>query len=775
MMTFLAIGLCAANGFAPLSQAGEARLKNGMLLHGRPVPIEGLTKRLILQTQGPIRAYPILMIHTGMIRYFVPARQVKSIDPKADLSRYVTFKLPQRKIGRKRMVSSLGGYTAVTPFDRYGRRRITLSTARGPLNIIEGVTVIRPTYLTVRGLSHVWEHGIATTAVPPKQLDAMIRTATDQQNPDDRMAIARLYLQAGLYRAAATELAAIGRDFPELKDKAGELSAELRQLRAQELLRQMRMLKAAGQHHLVYAATQRFPTKNMSAAVLRNVQELAGEYIAARKRIRETVTLLGDLQANLKQTSLIDKVAPLRSEVADQLDMETLGRLEAFWKFKNDPTLSASEKLALAYSGWLLGAGHAITDLPAALRSWNARFLVLRYLRSENPQTRTDILGQLNKIEGADTRRIAMMIPFLPPVIETPDAQPGQPNEIEVDGDTIETDTGTQTTRYSVLLPREYSPHHRYPLIVALHPAGVTAERELAWWGGTRRKPGLAQGRGYIVIAPKYLPEKETAYNAKVSAHRTVLHSIRDARKRFNIDSDRVFLTGHGIGGDAAFDIGMSHPDLFAGVMPITGLSKNFCKWYWRNARRTAWYVVGGELDRDSVERNARDLNRMMRSGFDIIDAEYIGRGHESYHAETGRLFDWMELPSHRRAKFPTQIDARILRPSDNRFYWLQGSEMPRNVSPTSVIVHGGRTRVSPMTFKARVTKGNTIYVTSGARQHTLWLSPAFVDFDKRVVVRHRGRQVFNGFPRPDMAVLLEDLRVRGDRQKLYPARIDLN
>jgi len=546
-------------------------------------------------------------------------------------------------------------------------------------------------------------------------------------------------------------------------------------LRAQELLRQMRLLKAAGQHQLVYAAARRFPTKQMSAAVLRAVRELVGEHATAQKRIRETVTLLGEMQANLKQTALIDKVAPLRSEVADQLDLETLGRLGAFWKLREDPSLTAAEKLALAYSGWLLGSGNAVTDLPATLRIWKARFLVLRYLRSEDPQLQTDLLGQLKKIEGVDARRIAMLIPLLPPVIETPDAQPGQENVIEVAGDEIETDKGTQTTRYSVLLPREYSPHHRYPLIVALHPAGPTAKRELAWWGGTRQKPGLAQGRGYIVIAPDYLPEKQVTYHYTATAHRKVLHSIRDARKRFNIDSDRVFLTGHGVGGDAAFDIGMSHPDLFAGVIPITGLSEKFCKWYWRNGLHTAWFVVGGELDRDSVERNARDLNRMMRAGFDIIYAEYIGRGHESYRGEIVRLFDWMDLPSHRRVKYPAEIDMRILRPSDNRFYWLQGSQMPRNVTQSSVLVSGGRTRVSPMTFKARVTKGNTIYITSGARRHNLWLAPQFVDFDKRVIVRHRGRQAFNGFPRPDIAVLLEDLRVRGDRQKLYPARIDLN
>ena len=53
--------------------------------------------------------------------------------------------------------------------------------------------------------------------------------------------------------------------------------------------------------------------------------------------------------------------------------------------------------------------------------------------------------------------------------------------------------------------------------------------------------------------------------------------------------------------GDAAFDIGMSHPGLFAGVIPITGKTSAFNLHYWENAKHLSWYIVGGELDRDTL------------------------------------------------------------------------------------------------------------------------------------------------------------------------------
>ncbi len=759
----LLAGLCFLLGRTAELTAGEVLLENGTRIQGTLRPIQALTNELAKQTRGPTNTYPILMVHTGIKRYFVPRRQVLDVDQAVDLSSFETFKLPQSSSGRQLMLRSVGSYSDMTPFDEFGRRRLTLRTAHKPLRIVQGVTIIRPKYLTVTGLTHMWEHGIATTSVPPQILDRMIRRVTDQNNPDDRLAIARFYVQAGLYLPATSDLKSIETDFPELAERVEEVRQNLRESQARRLLDELHRRRRLGQHRLASQAIRKFPVENMSAAVLRQVRKLAGEYDEMREQLGRVRMLLGDLQAQLTDDKQISS-AMLRSIVNEELDYESLQRLDAFLKLEKDETLSAAEKLALAYSGWVVGSGNSVTDFPAAVRLWEARFLVLKYLRSKLMREGQDLLVQLKALEGIGPATVAQLIPNLPPPVETPNILPGLAKLIEFVGADRK-----EPLRYSVLLPIEYSPSHSYPLIVALRPAERSAETELIWWGGTPEKPGESGRRGYIVIAPEFTAEKQTHYDYDVQAHTAVLQSIRDARKRFNVDSDRIFLSGHGMGGTAAFDIGMSHPDLFAGVIPICGFSDGYCKWYWQNAKQLAWYVVGGELDRDSMTRNAREMNRMMRHGFDVIYAEYIGRGYESYYAEIYQLFDWMDR--HQRLKNLKEVDVKILRPHDNRFDWVEVHGLPRSSLLSNVLGGSRGGRVSPMILNARISDGaagrTVIHITSGAESNTIWLSPELVDFDKRLTVRLKGRQKFNDFLSPGIETILDDLKERGDRQKL--------
>jgi predicted esterase len=754
--------------------AGEVLLKNGMRLEGSPVFIAGLTTTLVNQSKGPTDTSPVLMVVTGMKRYFVHRRGVQKVVNSADLSRYETFKMLQPKRGRKKIVAVIGGFSNVGPFDEYGRRTVTLRTKRGFLDVVQGITEITPHYLKLSGVTHNWEYAIATNSVPEEMLDRIIRKTIDPTNPDDRMAVVRFYTQAGRYSRAFAEIESIVRDFPELKETLDDVTLRLRTLYATELLHEVQRRRSAGQHKLAVSASTRFPTQRMSEVVLRDVREMAAEYNDARRQIQKARMLLGDLQSQLKDQKLLDSVMPLRSLVSRELDYETLERLEAFLQFADDETLSAKEKLAMAYSGWILGSSNALTNLETTVRLWEARFTVREYLRTDDPFKQQDLMRKLRELEGVDATKIAGMIPLLPPLIETPEIQPRKVLQIEIPEKNLNPDKEKiETISYSVLLPPEYNPHHQYPLIVTLRPSFRSAEKQISWWGGSESNPGQSQRRGYIVIAPEYLQGDQKSYDYSTAAHTVVIQSIRDARKRFNIDSDRLFLSGHGIGGDAAFDIGMSHPDLFAGVMPITGIIGHYCKWNWINAKHVAWYVVGGERDRESLERNSRVLYRMMQQKFDVLYAEYIARGYESYHEEIENLFDWMDL--HRRVKYIKEIEAKILRPSDNRFYWIKTAEFARNVTPSTVLKETRVNRVSPLGLEVKVRSGNTIIISrTAAKRNTLFLSPKLIDFDKKVTVRVRGRNRYHDFVDPDISVMLDDFRLRGDRQKLYWAKLEM-
>jgi predicted esterase len=749
--------------------AGEVRLKSGFLIEGTPVPVMGLTEKLIQQSRGPVPTYPILMVDAGIKRFFVGGRRVVERNRDADLSKYETFDLQHKKSAQKLAPSSLGAYTDVTPFDRFGRRTVTIRTGRGPVPIVQGITRVSPKYLTVQGLTHQWEHGIATTSLPYRVLDPIIRHVTDQDDPLDRLSIARFYLQAGMYLESDHELAAIIRDFPDYRARVQVMHKELQTLIARRLITELKLRKQAGQQRLTLARAQNFPVEKLTAEVQREVQTLIATVLESRGQQESVLVLLSELQADLTEVDQARHVAQMRQVVGDQLDPASLERLQAFLNLADAENLSVQNKLALAFSGWLLGNANAIDDLETTMRLWQASRQITEYLRSDDELQRSDLLQELDQTEGVSAERVLQMIPQLPLPLADSQVGVGVPLKIQVTPDDAEVPVS-----YVALLPREYSPHRSYPTVIALHPAERDAAAQLVWWGGTQQRPGQSQRHGYIVIAPNYASENKRAYDYDSRAHRIVIESLRDARKRFSIDSDRVFLAGHGMGGDAAFDIGMSHPDLFAGVVPVVGISDRYCTWYWPNCVHLPLYIVNGQLDRDSLVRNARQgqVNRMMKMGYPVIYVEYAGRGYDSYYAEIHNIFDWMGRFS--RVKFPKEIDVRTLRPHDNRFYWVAAHGLPRAVLQSGVLVGDKRRKTSPMTLKARVTQGNTINLQSGAQSHTLWLSPQIVDFERRVSVRHRGKQKFNNFVKPSLQTTLEDLRIRGDRQKVYSVQLDL-
>ncbi|MDQ3329046.1 MAG: alpha/beta hydrolase-fold protein, partial [Planctomycetota bacterium] len=408
------------------------------------------------------------------------------------------------------------------------------------------------------------------------------------------------------------------------------------------------------------------------------------------------------------------------------------------------------------------------------------RHLIGECLRAGDPGRRTQLLAELSELEALTPAAVADLVPFLPPWADTPSMSPSHTTVLETtenvptwgadpDGGKAVLATTAGPVRYAVILPPEYSPARNYPAIVALRAAEWDIEKAAAFWGvgrdgAGRVAPGPATRDGYIVIAPEYATPKQAAYGSTAREHLAVLAAIRDAKARFTIDSDRVFLAGHGMGGDATFDIAMSHPDLFAGAIPISGLcGPTISRYnYKQNAETVPFYVINGELDRGSRNVNAGDLGWMMKRGYDVIWCEFVGRGYEYYHEEMPDVMAWAGRL--RRSADPKEIDVKVARSCDDRFFWVKADGIPQNAL-------AGR----GMILKARITEGNTINIQSGARGHVLRLNDGLVDLDKRVKVSKDGRQRFNDFLVPDIAALLDDVRENGDRQRLYPIRLHID
>ena len=769
LLVFLLLLLTCCESTGPRAVAGKAVLSNGTEIPGTLIPIKGLTPALIRQqNSGPTESFPIFMVHSGHKRYFVPRLNIdkKNTDwnPQLDPFETFEFKLPRR---RKEAGFAKLGPVRSGPWSKYGRRTVTVAGI--PKGVVQGITKITPHYVMVEALSRKWKFGLAITSFTPQQLDTFISTKIDPNSLVDRKAVVQFFIQAGMYPMASRKLDAMIKDFPAFRAKAKAVRLELRQLTAKQIINELQRRQKAGQHQLVYRSCTSFPKKDITAAVLTEILDVKRKYDEAAKKMDRVRMLTMDLESLQKDDTVRNAIKPMRSEISSQLNYDSLPRLDSFLKFAADD-IPSSEKLALAYSGWILGSGNAIDKLDLTIKLWEARFLVMEYLRTENPTRKAELLSKIEKLEGVGPQHIGWMIPQLPPLIETPDVKPGKPATLKVAGR-----DGKPAIRYAVMLPPEYKPTRSYPMIVALRPEERSILTELEWWAGSETKQGQAQRRGYIVIAPEYTNGKPGGYDYSTDAHVRVIECIRDARKRFKVDSDRVFLSGHGSGGDAAFDIGMSHPYLFAGVMPITGISDKYCMFSWQNAKNVPWYVVGGELARDSLVRNARELTRMIKSRprpMDVICVEYIGRGYESYYEEIHNLFEWMEL--HRRRKYPKQISVRVQRTSEDRFWWLRMTEIPKAIKGANKFAGGPRAK-RPQSLEATITPGNTVRVRSPSREHTLWFAPEMLDYAKRVRVVMGARTMFSGFLSLEIETLLDDLRIRGDRQKPFWTRLDIS
>src|SRR5262249_25127253 len=159
--------------------------------------------------------------------------------------------------------------------------------------------------------------------------------------------------------------------------------------------------------------------------------------------------------------------------------------------------------------------------------------------------------------------------------------------------------------------------------IVALNSGrGKDSEERLrnavAWWAPE------ALRRGYIVIAPEYnLPGRPPDYRYTASEHAAVELALRDARRRFAVDVDRVFLGGLLLGGHMAWDYGLAHPDLFAGVAIVSGLPGKYVGRTIEHAGRVPLYIAMGDKALASPDVIFNTAKGLIAKNYDVTYVEY--------------------------------------------------------------------------------------------------------------------------------------------------------
>lgn len=769
--TTLAIFSFAWLTFATSLQADTVTLKNGLQLEGRlgevaKIGESALTTELNGKGNG---VKQILLIDDKLRRIFVPEKIVRTMVPGAP--RLIErIKIDQQVASGGSRIATVGPVQRITKFDDDGRRIFTMLGARGPVHVVQGITEVAPNYTIVEGLAgkqpYVWDMRIATSSIPRDKLTKVLMKSADEDNPDHRLRIVRLYIDAERFRDASIELESALAKFPELEELKG-LAESLRQKSNRRYLEEIGVRKEAGQHNLAVGMLTKFPKEGVAGEIELQVREELKAYEDELKKRNEIVTTFENQVESLPDDDTKTKLQNLARELKSQLSMETLKRMADYARLSDDEELSTDRKLALGVSNWLLGNGEGTENLAVALSLYETRNAVQKYLAAKNAGERESAYKDIEVQEAGIPEYLAKILANMkPPVPTPPQVDAKVPGLLKLTTPGL---SGEEPIEYLVQLPPEYDEYRKYPTVVTLHGANSNPLAQIDWWCGDynqklKIRMGQAARKGYIVVAPQWTKQHKHTYEYTAREHAAVLYSLRDAMKRFSIDTDRVFLSGHSMGGDAAWDIGLAHPDLWAGVMPIVATSRKYVGLYWENGKHVPMYFVAGEMDGDRTSRNSRDLNRYMTYiGFDVMMVEYQGRGHEHFQDEIHHLFDWMEV--HRRDFYPDEFSTTSMRPWDNYFWWLEVSEFPERsmllpVSWPDTSVRAAKTNAS--FIKNRFT------VRSSARKSTIWMSPEMVNFDERIFINGRSESI-----QPDIRVLLDDVYTRGDRLHPFWAKFE--
>lgn len=771
------LGLLLVWTACPAALGTEIVLKDGRLLHGKLGKVASLAENLqTMKSDSPLAIQLIVLLDDNLRRTFLSERLVREVREEQNRQVDEKFAIRQRVQREGREIKIVGQPLEVQPFDEFGRRTFKMAAARGPISVVQGITELTPQWTKIQGLTHVWDMRIATSSIPRDALKKILLKQIDPKNVEHHKKIARFYLQSERYEEARQTLQDMLTAFPDQPDLKKELEPSLRsitQLSAKRLANELQLRRDAGQHQLVAGMLKRFPAEGVGGEILQGVREMTQDYDTREARRLDVVKHLKALTAKIPDTIQRENLKPILDEMAADIGPNTLDRMAAFLQNADDAQTSDADKVALAISGWLLGGDAATEKLPTAITAYKVRRLIRDYLNGTTAPERDKAFSYIKNDSSAGPQMVADLLANMKPPIPAPKPLPDKPGFYEIEAPGVA--KGSPVT-YQLQLPPEYDPYRRYPAIVTLNGEASTPKNQIDWWAGELGKNGTRAGQasrhGYIVIAPVWTEEHQRKYGYSAREHAAVLNSLRDACRRFAIDTDRVFLTGHSMGGDAAWDIGLAHPDLWAGVIPVVAQADRYCALYWENARYVPFYVIAGELDGGSLFRNARDLDRYLRRGFDTTVVEYLGRGHEDFHDEVLRLFEWMG--HFRRNFFPREFACKTMRPWDNYFWWVEGQGMPPQtvVDPTNWPPPTG---TLPLPVKASINNKNGISVHIGTSQVTIWLSPKMIDFKQRTTILVNGRRL-NGPDqtiRPDLRVLLEDVRTRGDRQHPFWARVD--
>ena len=788
-------------------------MNNGLRYEGGQFRIPEITPATYGST-GAANDSDLIVIDDGLKFTILSPNLTANAKGVSNMANEVSFDIFQRAATG---TAGNGSFVYAGEFNEFGHRefRIAVNTTAGVVHrtFTQAITKINPRYCELKVLSGAavsmsWRSKIGTGTVPKDVIyNLLIKQIKDRKNVNEYFNIVGFYQQVGDFKRAREELQWLEQEFPGQKDRIRDARSDNRQFQARQILKEIEVRIDAGQYDLALSLVNAANKDGLAGQIQAQFQDIKETLSKRPQVLQEARSKVTDLIARLKDLNEDQAAAVKRFETELETDLngETVLRLSAFSRLADDTELNDEAKISLAMSGWIVGSNEAIENLAVTESMFTVRGLAREYLTiATSKDRRKQILAELEGLESGSPKYLDAMIKQMKPIAGTEDVgnyTGEKPIEffIELPG----TLANPQPLRFRCLAhlpgrgapiagleegsvaPPQYNPYRKYPLLISLPGGAQSLEANLDMWCGNyssrlQNRMGQAMRNGYIVVAVDWRSQGQSSWNYSGLEHKVVLDAFYEALTRFSVDSDRVFISGHGRGADGAYDIGISHPEHWAGVIGYSGKFGKYIDAYLGNTHvNLPMYCVNGQKDSAAISTLMKAQTKWMKSKKynDVTAVQYSGRINEFFIEDISEAFKWMR-PHRRKRPDRTGFDfvCATFRPWDTYFWFFEMDGIPEpNVVrpslfdtvekfPTKLLLEGHyKTNSNVFTLKPP----NNIKLNRA----TLWLSPEFANLQENIEIKGRGK--FKGPVKASRKVLLDDVRRRGDREHPYWARID--
>ncbi len=726
----------------------------------------------------PDRDNTLVYIWDGVKRVKVRDSRIERVEANNAFRGGETFKLEQPLVVHGGLMPTDVVSVEAGPWDERGRRqfRYVGTNLNKPIRMEQAIIELGPHVFRFRGVDGFWV-GVGETGQIPRDVVISLLSKVLQKDVNERERVVRFLMDMGWNTEAKKELDRMVRDFPQadLKERSenarlfilqGEASnrrAEMFQTRkAQQFRRSAELLKTF--------AEKGVPTELQIEA--RDIERQDQQQHAADSALAADLRKLSSALGAVARKFWKDPVTEVTKALEEAPDA-VRDRFAMWRKAKSEPGIRDQALFALAMSSFIAGPDHATRELPAAEVMWKARDLIRGYLLGAEAAASSEHVTELGALPweaAAGSSEMVQRLELCSAIIElmTPVRDDSELDLTKTLHHRVPEDDGNVPTEYAVRVPPEYHPLRSYPAVVVIH-SGKGPDSAIDEFSAA------AARRGYILIAPEYTTAGEPLdYHYTPSEQAAAQLALRDARKRYSIDGNRVFVAGQLTGGNMAWDLALAHPDLFAGAVVISGLPAKYVPRYLPHHERVPLFFVIGDLAPAANEFiYASYIKPLILKTWDITYVEYFRRGLEVLPEEIVPAFEWMDR--HRRDPYPRSFKVNTARISDDRFYGVVIREFGagRTTDPGAVEMLGKNLNPATIEMKSSALSNLIRLDVKGVTWLDVWLSPKLIDFKRKADIRINGKPYSREAKiKLDMEPMLDDLRVRGDRKQLYWHRI---